>query len=399
MSRIAIVIDNLVQFYSIKRGIDDLIKKDTAVDIYIAEDPGESPLAKHTYETISRLGYSVVSQGIKKVHYKVILEPYPKLEHKASLRGITYDYRLKFKYGLISTKPNPEHSPEWTIFYDAMLVHSSYEYELLNIYTETRLIKPMKYDGWGKKPLGKKDKKRLLYMPTFGDVRPEAYPQIESSFKRLKKKYKIIIKAHHATQFRESEAKHNELLHHIADEIYDSSTPIGEVLSGADVVLTGNSGSAFEAMYLNIPVSIYLDDLTKYDLGITSLQHKLIDEKVIPWTDDPGAIDSIVEQSFGKIDIQNQTADKLFLPKDIELEEFSSVVEEYIKRSARDDNQHQLRNQLRRYVDTFKKERAALRKDVNQLHEVINGYEHSSSWRITKPLRKAKQIIKRNRTL
>lgn len=393
MSEVAIVIDNLVQFYSIKRGIDDLTRRKIEFDIYVPEDVSGNELAEYTYNTISELGYKALKKA-RKHHYKVALEPYPKIEHKVSLNGITYDYRIKFKYGLVSTKPKPEHSPEWTIFYDAVLVHSSYEYELLKIYTETRLIEPLKYDNWQKVPHQEEAKKTLLYMPTFGDVRSDDYPALMRVFQEMKKKYSIAIKAHHATQFRESEAEHNKFLHKIADRIYDSSTPIGEVLSNADAVLTGNSGSAFEALYLGLPVSIYLDNLTKYDLGITSLQHKLIDEKVIPWTNRPDEIPSIVDESFKRINVQNRTSNELFRPATIKTEEFSDVIDEYIKRNPQSDTRHQLRNQLVTYIDAIKRDRAVLSRELAQLKQVVNEYKYSASWRLTEPLRKAKRIIK-----
>lgn len=411
MSKAAIIIDNLVQFFSIKNGIDELISKNVKLDIYVPEDPTMNGLDVYTYNKLVELGYYPLKES-KGDHYRVLLEPYPKHGFIESINRITYDYIIKYKYGLISTKPRPEHSPEWTAVYDAMLVHSSYEYNLLKIYTDTIFIKQMKYDDKLAKENYSGKKKRLLYMPTFKDVNPDKYKEIEESFKVLKKDYEIIIKAHHATQFRESEIKHNEFLHSIADKIYDSSTPIGDVLIDADSVLTGNSGSAFEAMYLGIPVSIYLDDLTKYDKGITSLQHKLIKDDIIPWTDRPLEIPQLVKKSFDYIDKQKIKSRELFNPENIKINDFCSVVVSYMSLNPEDDDKRKLRAELRDYMISLKKKNSNLeeklhnfRHDNNYLKKelkslkrdsslIIRSYEESKSWRITRPLRLISKLLR-----
>lgn len=289
---IAITIQNYVQFYSIKRVIDKLITQGYIVDIFVphAKDSwGLKEMFDDIYVYLKKEGYSVRRKALKK-KYKILLEPYP-MEYYFSFN---YDYRLKYNYGLNSPKPSVTYRDVDNFVYDAILSFSTYEAELLSRYTKTYVVGKPNYYDFKKQKTKSKGKKTLLYLPTYGES--NSINDVVDSLYKLKKDYRIITKLHHGTNYFDyEEAKRNKLLD-LFDECYDSKKPLEELLSVCDVVLSDNSGAIFDAIYAKIPVAIFSKNIEyfKYE-NLEPYQVKLINDKIIPFTDEPNKLKNIIK--------------------------------------------------------------------------------------------------------
>ena len=250
-----------------------------------------------------------------------------------------FKYRIKYKYSLISAKPNLVYKPESNIYYDAILCYGPYEANYLKVYSKTELIGNLKYLNFEKKPnIINTDKKILLYLPTYGDV--SSIDSILESLNKLKEKYYIITKFHHGTSFLKSENERIIELKQLVDEYYDHKTELVELLSNVDVVLSDNSGSIFEAIYAKVPVAIYSTDINKNKLkNFDTVQYKLVQEGYIPYSNNAYEIENILDQSLSEtcIQKQNELRKSLFyLPED-PLNSFIKVIEKYLNDNINHD--------------------------------------------------------------
>ena len=290
---IAVTIQNYVQFYSIKDALDVLIKNGVEVDFYVPhakDDWGLKEMFDDIYNYLNKNGYNVRRNPLKK-KYKILLEPYP-MEYYFSFN---YEYRIKYKYTIISAKPKLTYKISENFLYDAILCHSTYEYETLRNYTKTYIVgKPMYFDFKKKK---NNDKPVLLYLPTYGEF--GSIIDSPEGIKKLKKKYKVITKLHHGTNYFNYEEEKRKILKELFDECYCSDVSLKKLLETSDVVLTDNSGSIFDALYNNVPVAIFSDSLKDSSFGdIKSYQYQLVEKGILPCTNDPNKIYNVVEKAL-----------------------------------------------------------------------------------------------------
>ena len=275
---IAVTIQNFVQFYSIKSGIDELIKRNHSVDIYIPQTNDDSGLDKMYEETFNELikyNYTIKRTTDSNVLYKILLEPYP----MDFCLKFNFEYRLKYKYSLLSAKPNLVYKPESNICYDAILCFSKYDADFLNVYAKTELIGNLKYLNFKKKSFNSA-KPVLLYLPTYGNV--SSIDLITAQLEKLKSKYYLITKLHHGTSSLKNETERIEKLKSISNECYNHTTELVKLLEKADVVLSDNSGAIFETLYAKVPLAIFSDDINKNKLGnLDTTQFKLVKKNYI----------------------------------------------------------------------------------------------------------------------
>ena len=237
------------------------------------------------------------------------------------------------------------------MIYDAILCYSTYEEEVLSNYSKTFLVGRLSYIDFKKQNKDKK-KKTILYLPTFGDFNyiEEVIEQLEI----LSKKYDIITKEHHGTNYLYSENSKSERLKKAISKFYDSSHPLSDLLAKSDVVLTDNSGSIFEALYTSVPVCIFSKNMEDCDFNnLKSLQHQLVDEGVIPYTDKAENIEKIVKESLTKkyIDKQRIISKNLFpIDNKDALESFTNVIDLFIND---DDNYLKNRIVLHKEVESY----------------------------------------------
>lgn len=328
---IAITFQNLVQFYSVKNGIDALIDKGYIVDIYIpsSEDNlGYGNMFDETYNALTSLGYSPLRTADTSKKYKILLEPYP----MDFYLKITFKYRLKYKYAPIAAKPKLTCNPENNLIYDAILCYGSYEANYLKAYTNTYVIGNLKYINFSRTITKKNGKPVLLYLPTYGNN--SSIDTIIDTLSLLKKDYYIITKLHHGTSYLNDEKYRIEKLKQISDEYYNHSTQLIDLLSQASVVLSDNSGSIFEAIYAGIPLAIFADDLNKNKIGeFNTTQYEIVKNGFVPYTNKTTEIDKILSEALSQKYIEKQKVlkEKLFYNSSDPIKDFINVIELYLK--------------------------------------------------------------------
>ncbi len=379
---IAFIIQNVVQFDSVRVLIDELSKKNH-VDIFIPKitnSDGYSEMYDHCFNFIKKEGYFPKRKANNKV-YKILFEAYP------DIMEISYQYKIKFKYSIISAKPFPVYEYKWNFGYDAILCHSTYEAKLLNVYSQTHIVGSLKHVSFRRKKA--KNKPVLLYLPTYGQL--NSIEKISSAIQDLKSTYHVIIKAHHGTQFLHNEKRNNSKLKKIADEYHDSSQPLSELLQKTDVVVSDNSGSIFDALYLSVPVVVFSESMSNMFYGIESLQQQLINNGTLPYTDDPMKLKNVIKLGMSGIIREKQRAFKSeYFPISHKnaLKSYLNVVERYL-----DDNLFEDEFKLRRYFiqEVKLKEHVVLVK--NNQEEYSNHENHSVELSRTSTKRKLKDLM------
>lgn len=399
--KIAVTIQNFVQYYSVQALIDKL-SENNIIHIYVPTYKSNESYDNMYNDVYSFLKdkYTVYRTYDKKTRYKIVLEP----DNMDPYFIFNYDYKIKYKYFVASSKPQLLYKPMVNLGFDAILCHSTYEQELLSVYALTYLVGRLNYISFKKKT--STNKKTLLYLPTYG-VFNTTLDMIDELGK-LKDKYNIIIKMHHGTSYLLEEDETRNKLYNAFDEVYDSKTRIEEVLSKADVVLSDNSGAIFDALYNKIPVCIYSNNIEECSYnGIASLQYQLVQEKVIPYTNDVKKVSKIIEECLSSkiISLQNDKSDRLFPLKQSEyLKSNLEVINKFLNDDVNMDRIkfHRVLAQkyatmyfeskitieaLNKRVEELSEENSKLKGEVKYLGEEVNKILNSRCWRITKPLR------------
>lgn len=328
-NKIAIVIINYIQFVNIKPGIDELISRGHKIDIYCPKDnkenEGYSNLFEDNIKILKKMGYNVYREVDKAQKYKILLEPYPFMNIKAK-------YKIKYRYGTLSAKPNIVYgNPQNYIFYDAILCGGTYDANYLSNYSKTYLTGNMKYINFTKKVKKKSNKKILLYLPTYGTC--SSLDFIGEYLNNLRKDYYVIAKLHHGTTFLKKEKSRKSKLENSVDELYDLHKDLSELLSIADVVLSDNSGAIFEAMYKEVPVAIFSNDVNQNKWGeFNTTQYELCKKGIIPYTDSLKEIPEIIEKALSPSIFKKQiewNRENLYHPKN-PIKDFISIIEMYL---------------------------------------------------------------------
>ncbi len=328
--QIAITIQNLVQFYSVKEGIDALIKKGYIVDIYVPisnDISGVGNMFDETFNYLIKLGYTPFRHVDISKEYKILLEPYP----MDIYFKFNFKYRIKYKYAPIAAKPKLTCNPENNLVYDAILCYGFYDANYLKPYSNTYVIGNLKYSNFSRTATKKNNKPVLLYLPTYGNN--SSIDSIISSLNSLKNDYYIITKSHHGTSFLNDEKYRIEQLKQISDEYYDHSTQLIELLSQAHVVLSDNSGSIFEAIYAKVPLAIFADDLNKNKIGnFNTTQYEIVKNGFVPYTNKPSEISKILKKAFQEEYIKKQETlrKELFYDSTNPIKDFVDIIEKHL---------------------------------------------------------------------
>jgi len=398
-SNVAIVFDDVTEFYVMRPAIDDMKKNKIQVDIIVPFDSGYHGLAEHTLNKIIELGYKPMNDAPKNKTYKVLLTPYPNL---SIVNRIKYIYHLRYPYGAISAKPNPVFLPEWKIEYNGIFSFNSYEPSFLDAYgTKYHIVPYWRYQNF-KKDNTKKTKPNLLILPTFGTDTSCIKFFTKSSIQAIKSHYNVISKAHHATHFNSDEDDSFSILQELSDEFFDSDTQLDSLLKKADIVLSDNSGAIFEAIYAGIPVALFCKNLNQRKLDhINTLQYDLAQKQIIPYTDQPNQILPMLQNIKPFIPKQSAIRKQLFPPfKDNSASAFTTVIKEYLSLDPLKDYRKTIHDQLinkikkdESTIDLLNQKIATLELQVAKQSEEINNLYQSTSWKITKPLRSIKQVF------
>ncbi|MCL2110665.1 MAG: CDP-glycerol glycerophosphotransferase family protein [Clostridiales bacterium] len=346
--RIAIVLDDMVEFYAMRNGVDALLEGGISVDLIVPLRYSErQDLLDETYREIKRQGYNPIREIDKSEKYKILLEPNP-TEHYFFPGKIDHEFRIKYKYSLISAKPAHIFLPQRSLVYDAILCYTKREVEILSAYTKTFLVSPMRYKGFQKNSDRPSEKPVLLYAPTFGNI--SSVDSIEKAVGALRKDYYVVVKAHHIMQYRESEKGRTGILREIADEYYTQEADLVELLKKADVVLSDNSGAIFDALYAEVPVAIYNTDdkmLNNRRIGrLDTYQYQLVERGVVPYTSAPDQIPVVLRAAVGKKGQQRLEKADFLDEKDV-ARPFVDVMKHYLQKDRESDEYYAMHDVIR----------------------------------------------------
>ena len=374
---IAIAVLNLVQFYSVKAGIDYLIKMGYVIDIYIPynkTDNGFGNQFDDSYKVLKKLNYSIRRKSNKNIKYKILLEPFP----IDAYFKISFEYRIKYKYSLLSAKPNPVYKTDNNIYYDLILCHSNYDADFLSVYSKTAVIDTLKYIDFKKNKKAVTNRKTLLYLPTYGDV--SSIDNMIEELKKLKKNYYIIVKMHHGTTSFDSEKNRVEKLKKIADECYDHTTELSILLSKADAVLSDNSGAIFEAIYTKTPIALFASDINNRNLeNFDTTQYKLYKKGYILWTNKVDEISSVLKMCMTNEYIKkiSKLSDELFYKSKDPVREFVKIIQDYLNDNIDIDYKKMHDILLKEYIDS-KNLINSLNEDNSNYQQRITAYEEEN---------------------
>ena len=324
---IAIVILNSVQFLNIRFGIDELLKKNLKIDIYIPIENNKNGFERmfdDVFNEMKDLGYNPKRILKDNIHYKILLEPYPMEYYK-----FNFDYRIKYRYGILCAKPNPVYDPYHFLCYDAILCNSYEEANYLSNFSKTYLIGNMKYINYNKKSI-KNKKPILLYLPTYGEF--NSTKDVIKELEKLKYDYTIITKMHHGTSFLNSENDNFKKINEMSDEVYDSHTELVKLFEKADVVLSDNSGAIFESLYAEVPVAICSKNINKKLMEFDTYQYILVKNDIIPYTSNPKELSKILKEALKKeyINKQKNIRNQMFFIPNNLTKDFVDIIFSYI---------------------------------------------------------------------
>ena len=368
MKKIAIIIQNYVQFYSIKPFID--LSDIYAIDLFVPiafDDSGFTEMFNDIYNFLVQKGYKVYREVDTTIKYKILLEPYP----MDIFFKFNYEYRIKYKYASVSAKPKITYNIPESIVYDAILCHSTYEQEILNNFTKTFLVGRLCFKDFRKKHSNKK-RKTILYLPTYGVF--NCIDETIGELKKISDKYDIITKEHHGTNYLYSESDRSEKLKGVINKFYDSSYPLSKLLEISDVILTDNSGSIFESLYTNVPVCIFSKNIKDCNFNtLESLQYQLVKDGVIPFTDNPKKIKEIIDKSLTMelIEKQKNASMNLFpIDNNNIMKSFTDVIDSFLNEDDKVlNNRIILHREVQKYFNSIINENNNL---VNKNSDLLN---------------------------
>lgn len=395
-NNVIVAIDDLTEFYAIQQDIQSMVKRGLQVKILVVLSYSKR-MYEDTMEIVRESGYEIIVNNKTDLTCKILLEPYPLVSN------INSEFRIRYDYGVspASLKPDFVYAPDWNLPYDAIVCYSHIAKNIFSAYTKPYIIKPQQFRKF---KLHKKTKKiNILILLTWGDV--WATDKLAKIKEQLGENYNLIIKAHHAVQYRPDHKDVSIKLKDIADEYYDATTNVNRLFEKADVVLTDNSSAVFTAIYLGIPTAIFSEATSGYHSlnGIKAAHISLlIEPKLIPYTSKIEEVRRIIEQAPKNTSRQNKLKDELY-PSDIK-ETLASVVERYLALNRKEDPYYIIRDILsekRRATKDSLAEQVALNNSMYNEVEVLKkqidsflGIKRSLRLLFGNIKRKAKKIIK-----
>jgi len=389
-SSVAFICNDLTEFYAMQAGIDALLSKNIPVAIFVSTNKNFTEMEEKTAETIKSLGYNVKANTSENVEYKILLEPYP----MNISRNLVFEFRIKYSYGAGTSKPNPTFMPHRNLHFDAFIHFNKRDAEVRKVYGKAYAIPFFQYSTLEKHTHD--GKPNLLYLPTFGDVCSVGYLD-DKTVEGIKEKYNFLVKAHHAIQYREDEQDNFNRLIAIADEFYDSSTPITELLTKADVVLSDNSGAILDSIYSETPVAIFSKEPNQRKLGgVTTTHYELVHDGIVPCAAEADEILWALDQAEKLRDIQKEFKNRNYVYCDTDpTSVFVSLIEEYLAMNRTASMYFMAHDILLNDFIQKSNDVRTLKKQVNRLEQRVIDFENSSSWRVTRPIRNISRLLKK----
>lgn len=389
MKTIAIVVQNVIQYYSVRPLINLLKTKNNIQFDFLVYDPDDSSPGFHS-----------IANDVRTVAAKdgVNCKTTARKEYTLTLSPYVYPFPFKTKYiigyvyGAATTKPAVTLLPDFKKGFHAILLHDTYGAEVYSVYAHTYivpdlLLKPVEPKATRKKPV-------LLYLPTYHD--PNTL-KVAETLQELRSNYYIISKGHHGIDNLSDEGEKKNLLALISDENYPSSQHIGPLLEKADVVLSDNSSAIMDALYANVPVAIAAPLIAQDLNNIKPLQQILIESKVIPYaqTISKEELNKILKKALSEKQkkVQSETSAHLFPNKKGGASSWYQIIEKYLNDEI-DQNYVKLHDYYTQKQDNITKELINKIDQLTQDRDLLNSRVVEYEKRLARnPLRKIKRFI------
>lgn len=327
MKPLAIICQNIIQWYSIYPLVKFLQTNKIPTDILIynpqTDDSGYHKIATSLQKAIEEKGIRV-TKSPNKNGYKVCLAPY------SDMISFPCTYHLGYCYGAATTKPSITLLPQFKNGFHGIFLHDTYGAEVYSVYSRTYIVPDLYLEKTEWKPTGA-EKPVILFLPTYNEA---STIETINALEKLKSKYRIIVKGHHGTDSLLNESSSKKVLKRIADEYYDSSYHINELLKKCDLVLSDNSGAVMDALYAKVPVAISLNRFSPSINGITPLQEILVAKRIILKTPaiTSQSLDRIITATLSEQQkaIQSHASDELFPQKKGGAASWYNIIQKYL---------------------------------------------------------------------
>lgn len=257
LKKVAVIIQNNIQFESFVSALDIMLDRNIEVDIYIPDVKSEDGLDcmyDQFYDLMKKSKYNIL-RTVNDIDYDILFIPY----EISTLGNIKRKLTIKYMYGM-ATKPYFSLSLRINYVFDGFLCYGDKDSEYLSNYGKTFKVGNMKYiNHVSKKSTNKTSKKKILYLPTYGNE--SSIDLLIPKLENLKEEYDISIKMHHGTEYLKNdiEKKRKEKIYAAfsTNNIYLSKDSISDLIDDSDVVVTDLSGALFDAVYLKKPVIMF----------------------------------------------------------------------------------------------------------------------------------------------
>lgn len=296
-TNIGFIILDIVQYDSIEPALKRLKKEGINFDLIIPryknitnDNKEYAKLFNETYLSLTNKNTFPIIDNVENKNYKIIFKPYP----VDWIVDIKSQFSIRYLYGLV-TKPDIAFDIKTNIGFDVIMCISPYDSSFLSPYAKTVVTGFIKYADYENSKKTHYSKKRLLYLPTYGEYSSIDY--IANQLKKLADKYQITIKPHHLTNYLQSEKIQLEKLKSIG-YVYDHGENIIELLDKSDVVLSDNSGAIWDAILTNTPVAIFNKNDHQEPGKYNTLHDDLISKEIIPGTSKPQNLELIIEEAM-----------------------------------------------------------------------------------------------------
>lgn len=385
-SDMLMVVQNPIQFYAVLPLLleiksQSLWNVDLAVDDPV-DDPDFHQIANELRQLAGKYNVSLLNLSEMSGRcYKVCLAPYH------DMAKVKYDYLLGYYYGSASSKPYPTFLPEHRMRFHGVFLHSVYDAEALEVYGKTYIVPNLrlrllnKDQSSSKQNHHNKNKKTLLYLPTYGDV--NGINEVADKFKYIRDDYHIIAKGHHGTEHLKSERRKKDLLRESVDEYYGPSTDINQLFEKADVVLSDNSGAIFDAMYIGVPIAIVANDINQRFGRLDTLQSRLVKRGIIPYskTANEKRLKAVLQQALDPktVKIQQQEAERLFPCRRHDVGDWIAILKQYMTDQISPDYIYLHDYYTQQNKENFEKvyqldyEVGYYKKEIDRLNELLVG--------------------------
>lgn len=426
LKRVAVIFQNNIQYESFINAVNIMIDRGIVVDLYVPINKlnnGFDTMFNEFYNKISTGPYNVYRETTD-FYYDILFETY----YIEQFKDLKRKYTIKYMYGL-TAKSEYSFSFDINYIFDAFLCYGKMDSVCLQNYGKTFEIGNIKYLNTKLRKNNNKRKKTILYLPTYGSNC--SIDKFGKEIASLQNQYNIIVKPHHGTEYLNNSTEKNRLqfLKDNFNEVYSSKDSLCDLMEKCDLVFSDLSGAVFDSICLEKPVIMFLVNTNSHYGEYSSLPIKFSNLGYILTVNDQNDtnLNNIVKKSlledYSKK--QREAFSMLFccdnhltgerfnnvldLIENGCIEEDFYLIHKQAKLEISDLKQNysdiqtectvltEKRNLLEHQYQLLEKELCYCNQKVEKLENKINLLYNSTSWKITKPLRKLKLIFKTNR--